>query len=523
MFSFEIEQPWSMVLMIAVWEIIGLTICRAKFVGITRTDDDLPPSHYNKGVRGPIRGNGRTIISAFRYSRLQNDMEIQIHRIEQEAYSSVLRAFKAQSDTITWEKESLITELRKELRVSDQEHRELLSRVNADDVIQRIREWRQAGGVQSGIGTNAQPDVTVPNPTVSASRKKQKISQSLPSLLLGASSPGLHTQFSASMQPSPSTAKKDNSLGTKGKKTRSGGTTPGLSLAAMQYLANGRGQVANRSTSGSLIAGQPAEPPSFDPLIGRKVRTRWPEDNNFYEAVLVDYNPVEGLHALVYDIGTLNETWEWVNLKEVIWYWLSLNNLMGITHLSFNTRGIFLSIGEFALLQISSEDIIWEGDYDDPGTFHQSSQGLPTRGVKKTTHHGYVPRVGRGFLNNQKKELSASQNAIDMKNISDMERIGTDILVKEVERLLSATNPDPQEFDKAKKMLQEHEQVLIDAIAQLAQVSDDENDKTNCQLTHGLTLDQDPERRNQHYDKENDLAVEEREGIVGNELVTDIS
>lgn len=37
------------------------------------------------------------------------------------------------------EKESLITELRKELRVSDQEHRELLNRVNADEVIQRIR------------------------------------------------------------------------------------------------------------------------------------------------------------------------------------------------------------------------------------------------------------------------------------------------------------------------------------------------------------------------------------------------
>lgn len=37
------------------------------------------------------------------------------------------------------EKESLITELRKELRVSDDEHRELLARVNADDVIKRIR------------------------------------------------------------------------------------------------------------------------------------------------------------------------------------------------------------------------------------------------------------------------------------------------------------------------------------------------------------------------------------------------
>lgn len=26
----------------------------------------------------------------------------------------------------------------------------------------------------------------------------------------------------------------------------------------------------------------------------------------------------QGRHALVYDIGTTNETWEWVNLKEVI-------------------------------------------------------------------------------------------------------------------------------------------------------------------------------------------------------------
>jgi hypothetical protein len=40
---------------------------------------------------------------------------------------------------IVQDKESLITELRKELRVSDEEHRELLSRVNADDIIRRIR------------------------------------------------------------------------------------------------------------------------------------------------------------------------------------------------------------------------------------------------------------------------------------------------------------------------------------------------------------------------------------------------
>lgn len=33
----------------------------------------------------------------------------------------------------------MITELRKELRLSNEEHRELLGRVNADDVIRRIR------------------------------------------------------------------------------------------------------------------------------------------------------------------------------------------------------------------------------------------------------------------------------------------------------------------------------------------------------------------------------------------------
>lgn len=43
--------------------------------------------------------NGRAVGS---FPRAQNDMEAQIHRLEQEAYSSVLRAFKAQSDAITW-------------------------------------------------------------------------------------------------------------------------------------------------------------------------------------------------------------------------------------------------------------------------------------------------------------------------------------------------------------------------------------------------------------------------------------
>lgn len=61
-------------------------------------------------------------------------------------------------------------------------------------------------------------------------------------------------------------------------------------MKSMQYASSGptgRGQVGNRGVN------EPAEAATFDPLIGRKVRTRWPDDNNFYEAVITDYNPVE--------------------------------------------------------------------------------------------------------------------------------------------------------------------------------------------------------------------------------------
>ncbi|KAH1217802.1 Protein EMSY-LIKE 3 [Glycine max] len=47
--------------------------------------------------------NGRSAIVGYvQYPRMQNDMETKIHNIEQNAYTSVQRAFKAQSDAITW-------------------------------------------------------------------------------------------------------------------------------------------------------------------------------------------------------------------------------------------------------------------------------------------------------------------------------------------------------------------------------------------------------------------------------------
>lgn len=118
---------------------------------------------------------------------------------------------------IPQEKEGLITELRKELRVSDDEHRDLLTKVNADDIICRIREWRKAGGTHSAMLNVSQPihDQLV-SPTISGSRKKQKTSQTMP---LGFVTPSqaLHPQ---SIQPSSLGPKWGPSLGPGGRRPK---------------------------------------------------------------------------------------------------------------------------------------------------------------------------------------------------------------------------------------------------------------------------------------------------------------
>ncbi|XP_024962925.1 protein EMSY-LIKE 3-like isoform X2 [Cynara cardunculus var. scolymus] len=415
------------------------------------TDDDLPPSHQNRIPRGGrVTGNGRSaVMGSVQYPRIygENDMEAQIHHLEQEAYSSVLRAFKAQADAITWEKESLITELRKELRLSNEEHRELLGKVNADDVIRRIREWRQSGGLQPGmLNTGQAVHDPLPSPSVSASRKKQKMNPSVPSQSFNVPSPSFHPQpIPAPNQPSSSSARRAPMTGTKGKNKKSGQMMGGASSMKMQYPPTGptgRGQLGNRVNPGAL-ANEPAETSS---LIGRKVRTRWPDDNNFYEAVITDYNPNEGRHALVYDIGTGNETWEWVNLAE-----------------------------------ISPEDIQWEGE--DPGIPHKGGYG---HGMSRAVGQG--GGRGRGMSKGQtRKDFPPSQNGIGKKGLDDIQLLHTDTLIKEVERVFGSSHPDPLEIEKAKKALKEHEAALTDAIARLADISDGE--KEGGRLMRGQAMD----------------------------------
>ncbi|VAI33721.1 unnamed protein product [Triticum turgidum subsp. durum] len=351
------------------------------------TDDDLPSSQ-NRGLRGrSFSGNGRASAGPFPYARPHNDLESQVHLVEQEAYTGVLRAFKVQSDALSWEKESLISELRKELRVSDEEHRELLNKVNEDGAIRGMRELRQGGGTPSGLhrGSRVLHDGE-PGPTA----KRQRPSHLMPSHSSGLQSPVM------SSHSVPSSSKWGPSSASRGKRAKS--TTP-LAL------------------------------PSMDPtsLISRKVFTRWPDDNNFYEATITRYNPATGEHALVYDMGKTTESWESVRLCDM-----------------------------------RPEDIRWERD--DQGISNRDSWGPSGPLLNRNQNNN-----GRGRLsqNEHPNKYGPPQNGIN-RNIGEIDVPNTQSVVIEVERVLS--NPNMHEIEK------DQEQSLLDAIASLDDASDSESE-----------------------------------------------
>jgi len=275
-------------------------------------DEDLPPpTHLGSMTRkGCPRGNGKSGGTAA-------SIEQQIRKLELDAYTAILRAFGAQSEVITWTKERLMSDLRKELRVADEQHRELLGRVASDDTLRHIREWRQ---FREDPGLPTLSHDPAPSPAVSQSRKKPKTGQAVQTLPSPLPPPLLKlAPTTGGALPSPAPAP-GTGTGPKGKKSRSKGsvgppvTTPRPS--APVGVTAGRGSNAVKATAlwSNHIGAGPSDS-HIDPWVGHRVMTRWPDDNTFYEAVVTDYDRVKHLHSLVYDMGTPRETWEWIDLK----------------------------------------------------------------------------------------------------------------------------------------------------------------------------------------------------------------
>ncbi|XP_042428847.1 protein EMSY-LIKE 2-like [Zingiber officinale] len=70
-----------------------------------------------------------------------------------------------------------------------------------------------------------------------------------------------------------------------------------------------------------------------------------------------------------------------------------------------------------------------------------------------------------------------SQNWLGRKGFENIKILDIKVIVKDVERILDISPPDHQEIEKAKKLLKEHEQSLVEAIAKLDNMSDSKNEE----------------------------------------------
>uniref|UniRef100_A0A6V7QXA9 ENT domain-containing protein n=1 Tax=Ananas comosus var. bracteatus TaxID=296719 RepID=A0A6V7QXA9_ANACO len=104
------------------------------------TDDDLPDPGTLRASRS-AHNSGAMVMASAPLSRGEDeiDIELQVHCLETKAYSAVLRAFNAQSDVLSWEKAELISDIRKGLRISSAEHKEILRKISSDELVNSIR------------------------------------------------------------------------------------------------------------------------------------------------------------------------------------------------------------------------------------------------------------------------------------------------------------------------------------------------------------------------------------------------
>ncbi|MCO5597749.1 hypothetical protein L7F22_051830 [Adiantum nelumboides] len=415
-----------------------------------------------------------------------------LRKVEKEAYVAVLRAFTAQSEVITWRKEQLLVTLRQELRISDEQHLEVLKGMDSNAAPQQFRDRRLPEEEHGGL-------IYAPNVDLAAgARKKPKTSHNLQANL---PPPPMKSAFPSPPPPPPplvtSHAKRAPPGGGSRSKKSKGGRQHG-NASSSKPVQFGEMPAADGSISG------------INPWVGKRVKIRWPADNSFYDAVVSDWDPEKvsvmcacvsrrlaeyfselahpsllpvppttvssskliffrDLHALVYEMNTVNETWEWVDLKE-----LSPNDLQTIDGPLVNVIG------------------------KNPPSFGVGGRGTTGRGTKK-----------------------GAENGLDAKGSRQLQVPSLEALVKQVDRI--AEEDDLAKIESIKRAAKEHEDMLRKALAEVGESSEEgESDEDNVPFSHTHSVECERERRSrqdsreQHgYDDEDDTAGDRDEGSDG--------
>eukprot|EP00250_Pteridium_aquilinum_P006770 c16613_g1_i1 orf=446-1897(-) len=455
--------------------------------------DDLPPSQRGRAAReGQFSGNARAGYSSGHYERLPASDQY-LRKLERDAYVAILRAFTAQSGAMTWHKERLMVTLRQELRISDDLHLEILEEMTFNSAPRERDEE---------VAPMYVPDVEPRRgATQPGSRKKPKSTHVSQASLA-------HPMLKSGLPPptfSPtSTGKQAQIVGeSKSKKSRGGrqkqtGWTVESRMPSLVGLSAGEGLA-----------------PGFSPWVGKRVKLRWPEDNTFYEAVITKYKPDKDLHAFVYDIGTKNETREWVDLKK-----LAPTDLQIVDETNEGppppTATANLTLGKRRMAGRGTRRGRGRiGPLSPVGRGRSASKG-PANASKGSA---------LGFPSRNRK-ASMPEDGLDMKGIKHIQLKPLDDLVKQVDKI-------DQEDDLAKvqsviRTAKEHEEMLRKALAEVGE-SSEEGGTAGEEETPPLSPIREGEKfnrqnsRDQHGDDGEDVAAADREGSDGDPLAGNVA
>ncbi|EIE19317.1 hypothetical protein COCSUDRAFT_48907 [Coccomyxa subellipsoidea C-169] len=270
-----------------------------------------------------------------------------LSQLQSDAYRAVLRAVA--TTQMDWSKEKLLTDLRKELQITTQEHFEVLTAVMQDKEIEALRENKvlepQAANVDAGLKrkkdtitgradynkklskkprhlelTDSPLDTPTGTPLpvyTPLDPPHQHRGPGRPSMRQGggygeavaAAAPG-SGGYEAKRPPG-----RPPGSGPGSAEPKRGPGRPPVRLSTQPSLG---GRTSKRKGGlGGAAVGTGTTPYGTNELVGRKIWRSWPEEANpWSEGIITDYKEHSDEHCIVYKINTPEESYEWFRLRD---------------------------------------------------------------------------------------------------------------------------------------------------------------------------------------------------------------
>mmetsp|Transcript_19118 Transcript_19118/g.48239 ORF Transcript_19118/g.48239 Transcript_19118/m.48239 type:complete len:381 (-) Transcript_19118:242-1384(-) len=206
-------------------------------------------------------------------------------QLQVEGYTAFIRALSV--NNLDWRLERLMADVRKELDIAQEQHLEIVEKVMSEPAGAAIREGKLPPKPIAPAPAPMPVPVPPPaeaHPTPTGGKgKKRKMDAPLPPAM-------------APIQPPAPMMAPTAALPKKGKKGAA------AAAAAVAAAAAAAADSAVPIPTGPLA-------PGLNKWVGRVVERAW--EGAWHQAVVTDFNPVTGLHALSYEYGSPRESFEW--------------------------------------------------------------------------------------------------------------------------------------------------------------------------------------------------------------------